>query len=450
MKPWEQYQKQEGPWTQYAEPVETTDGLMDQMKSRVSGFFDPETWKQAGQELANFPPFPTEDGRLPRQDGDVAFPEGFEETAKDIAVMAGPTTSAGKLRSMFQPKVADPVRQETLKSIGEVGYSVPRSTIKETPLTNIGERFGGKQAIEATAELKNQPITNRLAAKALGIAEDTPLTPEVLSGIRETAGKAYEVAKSVGVLKPDSNYMKALSNIETKFAGASKDFPELASNAAKQLASALRKPQMTAKGVVEQIKYLRDSAKSNLMPTAGPEAKLLGKAQRSAADALDDLLGSHVSRKLGKKAHKDYLEARKQIAKTYTVEKALNPATGNVVGREIAKQSKKVPLTGELKKIADFSKAYPLLSRERTSAPASGGLFEPLVYGISGGAAYGDPSGAAAAFIPMIGKPLARKLMTTVPKSRPPRNIMGNALAQRGVLGGGVLLDRENRNSFND
>jgi hypothetical protein len=53
-------------------------------------------------------------------------------------------------------------------------------------------------------------------------------------------------------------------------------------------------------------------------------------------------------------------EARTRIAKTYSVEAALNPTTGAVDARKLAGQlAKGKPLSGELKQAAEFAARFP-------------------------------------------------------------------------------------------
>ena len=53
-------------------------------------------------------------------------------------------------------------------------------------------------------------------------------------------------------------------------------------------------------------------------------------------------------------------KSRELIAKTYSVEKALNTTTGNVDAKNLAKQlDKGKPLSGELKQAAEFAARFP-------------------------------------------------------------------------------------------
>lgn len=415
-------------------------GYIGNRINAIKEMFSPSKW---ASELTSFPE--------PSAENTEQVIKAGQETALSVL----PTTPMSKVAraAILKPTAtaAETAKQATLKTASDLGLKIPRSNVNQSFLTNLGERFGGKQAIEATAQMKNQPQINKIAAKALGVADDAPITPEVLRAVREEAGKAYEAVKQVGTLTADKGYAQGLRNILRDFSGASKDFPELASQQVKKLVNGLSKKQISSEGAVEMIKSLREQAKSNLSQNANAGDKLLGKAQRKAAEVIEDLIERNIQPKLGKEVLESYRAARQTIAKTYTLEKALNPSTGNVVVSELTKQAKRgAPLSGELKQLADFGRAFPKLARESTGAPPSGGLFEPLVYGLTGGAATGGP-GAAAALIPILGKPLARQLMVTLPKtSAAPQNELVKALMEMAQRGGLSAVGRQDNQALAD
>ena len=450
MKPWEKFQQEQPsakPWEKFAPQVTSQPSLIDVAtgpatvgdwaRGRVEEakeVVSPEFWKGvAGDVTKPLPPITTENIAKLTNPSQAAVEGMSGAVLGTMPVTALPSAARSFL---FKPaaKATGAATKMALEGAGKAGYSVPRSNIKQNFLTNLGERFGGKQAIEAAAQAKNQPVTNKLAAKALGLSDDIPITVDVLKAIREEAGKAYEAVRNVGVLSADDTYRAGLKKIKTEFSGASKDFPELASKEVAKLSDALNKKVISSEGAIEMIKNLRDAARSSFGPTASAKDKLLGKAQRKAADALEDLIERNIEPKLGKNMLDAYRKARQTIAKTYTVEGAL--VGENVSAQKLARIAKKTPVSGELKQIAQFAESFPRLSRVEMGAPASGGLFEPLVYGMSGAAATGGP-GAAAAAIPIIGKPIARHLMTTIPKTSVARtpSSLESFLAQRGFLG---------------
>ena len=301
------------------------------------------------------------------------------------------------------------VRNATLEESGKAGYFVPRSTIKPGLVSNLGDRAGGKVAIQQTAEIKNQAITDRLAKAELKIPANIPMTDDLLRDMRLSEGKIYETIKNMGVFTTDKSYKTNLRGILKKYSGASDDFPELAKPDVQKLISALDKETITAKGAIEQVKNLRSSATESFRK--GEHGVAL--AQREAAEALDNLIERNIEPNLGKTILSQYRLARKNIAKIHDVEDALNESGGNVnaviLGRKLEKN---LPLSGNLKTIAKFSRANPLISRVPKGAPASGGFLEPMIFGAGGAAALASPAGIAAAAIPYLGKPIVRQLMT--------------------------------------
>jgi len=454
MKPWESYQPKTGPWSEYqATEVAPDQGYIDTVKGRLSSIVDPETWKQAGQDLANFPPLPRDDAGGYDVGKIMADPQ-MEGLAKDVAIMSPVTGLAKATRLLDKPaqSASDIAKQQTLKETGEAGYSLPKSNIKATWSTNLMERFGGKQAIEHTARMKNQPVTNAKAAKALGLSDNVPITPEILDGVRAEAGKAYEALKTGTMMKADKQYISDLDKISKKYSGASKDFPELANfgmadNSVAGYVKGLRKENISIDGALEQVKIMRYMGNKN-RKSLDPLVQILGKGQKKAADVLDDLIGRSVKGQAGEEAFKNYQAARKLIAKTYTVEDSLVGSSVNAA--KLAKDLKKrKPLSGGLKDIAKFGLNHPNVAKIPQGQAPSGGALEPLVYGVTGMAASGGP-GVAAAAIPILGKPIARHLSTKIPRKARERmspDILENALIQKSLIGSGVTYDRANRNN---
>ena len=446
MKPWEKFQQEQPsakPWEKFAPQVTSQPSLIDVAtgpatvgdwaRGRVEAakeVVSPEFWKGVASDVTKPLPPITPENIAKLTNPSQAAVEGMSGAVLGTMPVTALPSAARSFLFKPAPKATGAATKMALEGAGKAGYSVPRSNIKQNLLTNIGERAGGKQAIEAAAQAKNQPVTNKLAAKALGLSDDIPITVDVLKAIREEAGKAYEAVKNVGALSSDDTYRAGLRKIKTEFSGASKDFPELASKDVAKLADSLNKKVISSEGAVEMIKNLREAAQSSF----ARNDKLLGKAQRKAADILEDLIERNIEPKLGKQMLDAYRNARKTIAKTYTVEGAL--VGENVSAQKLARIAKKKPVSGELKQIAQFAESFPRLSRVDLGAPPSGGLLEPLLYGITGAATTGGP-GAAAAAIPIIGKPIARHLMTTIPKTSVVRtpSSLESFLAQRGFLG---------------
>jgi hypothetical protein len=120
---------------------------------------------------------------------------------------------------------------------------------------------------------------------------------------------------------------------------------------------ALKTGQMSASGAVAKIKELRNSADAAYR--AGD--KDLGKALKTGSAALEDAIETHLK---ATNAPADLLngfrDARQLIAKTYSVEKAMNTTTGNVDAVKLASQlAKGKPLSGGIKTAAEFGHQFP-------------------------------------------------------------------------------------------
>jgi hypothetical protein len=268
-----------------------------------------------------------------------------------------------------------------------------------TILNRALEGFSGKAATAQSAAIKNQSVTNDLARKSLGLAEDAPLTKETLAGVRSEVGQAYEAVRGAGTITTDAKYTSELLNISKKYQGASADFPELAKNEIGAVVDAVNKKQFSASSAIDAISILRD--KTSAAFSSGDKA--LGNAYREASAALEDAIDRNLQASGKADLLGSFRNARQTIAKTYSVEKALNESTGNVSAQKLAAQlGRGKPLSGELKTAAQFAQAYPKAAQEISSSMPG---VSPLDYGFSAGTAMatGNPLAlSAVAARPMI------------------------------------------------
>lgn len=266
----------------------------------------------------------------------------------------------------------EPLRQ-TLKESVEAGYVVPPNMVNPSAKNQILESFSGKQATSQMASVRNQEVSDKLVRQALGLADDAPLTKGALEKMRKSAGTAYD---DVAKLSP-----KAEMDLE-----------------------ALKQARNEAQGWFNA--YNRSASPADLAKA---------KDARDLAEVLELQLESHA-----KQAGKDELipalrEARKQIAKTYTVERALNDASGTVNAKVLGRiYEKGKPLSDGLETVGRFANAFPSVnqSMQQMGSPAAHNLraMASMLAGGSGLAAAG-PAGLAAAGIPFVAGPAARSLM---------------------------------------
>jgi Arc/MetJ family transcription regulator len=346
--------------------------------------------------------------------GNVALGGGIGAAAKyggDKLANAITGRSAAKAAQLTTQNAE---RDAAIAASRAAGYTIPPTSANPTLANRALEGFAGKISTAQGAAIKNQPITDSLVRKSLGLADDAPLTRETLTGVRKQAGAAYEAAKNLGKISADDTYLNALAAVAKESDEISKDFAGAVDDKVVKLVDTYLKDTFDSKSAVASLKYLRGKADTNLGPMASAEAKTLGRAQRAIADALEGQLERHAGT-LGDDATVQALrEARTLIAKSYSVEKALREGTGSVSANKLAQQlSKGKPLSGGLKTAATMGQNFPRAVQDVTSSMPG---LSPLDYGAAGGisAITGNP-----ALLGLIaGRPAVRAGILSAPYQR--------------------------------
>jgi hypothetical protein len=285
------------------------------------------------------------------------------------------------------------VRDTTLATARDEGYVVPPSAANQGGgvVTNRLESVAGKAALNQEASLKNQQITNKIARREAGIAEDSPLSEKTLADAREVIAEPYRQV------------------------------------------SALSKEASTA---LEKLKEVRADAKDywkHYDIGGDPKSKKAAVALDKRADALEATIDRVAIEKGNPQLLADLKEARKALAKNYDVERALNIGTGDidaaVIGRILDKRGE-TGMTGGLQTIGKFAQAFPSFSRQSAKVPTPGvsksEALAATAFGIGGHAAMG-PGGVALAALPLLSEP-ARALALSKTMQKPRQYKTGMAL----------------------
>jgi hypothetical protein len=291
----------------------------------------------------------------------------------------------------------------------QAGYVIPPTQARPTLLNRTLEGLSGKITTAQNASARNQGVTNRLAAEALGLPPDTKLTGDVLTTVRQQAGQAYDALGNAGVITPAQTYTQALDDIAKPFRTAAAGFPNGKPSPVIDLVESLRSPQFDSASAVAKIKELRTAA-DDAFRTGNTD---IGRASRSAAKALEDAIEDHLQRTGSTQALQAFKDARQLIAKTYTVEKALNSTTGAVDARKLGAQlTKGKPISGELKQAGDFANRFPKAAQPPEgmgSLPQT----SPLDWIPAGAAAMG--TGNPLMMLGVGARPLARSALLSSP-----------------------------------
>lgn len=286
------------------------------------------------------------------------------EDAQTGAVIGGALPVVGRFAENVKKSMRGPEQSQALADAitkaRDAGYVIPPTQAKGDLLNRTLEGAAGKITTSQNASAANQEITNRLASRAIGLPDDVKITPEILKSIRSQAGKAYEAIGGTGDIVPSKAYSDALDKIAEPFVKSANAFPNAKVSPVLEIVDSLRSPQFDSAAAVEKVKQLR-TASEDAFRTGNTD---IARASRSAANALEDAIEKHLQDIGQPELLNNFRAARQLIAKTHTVEKALNPETGTINAKKLsAELQKKKPLSGELKQIAEFGLAFPKASQ---------------------------------------------------------------------------------------
>lgn len=334
------------------------------------------------------------------------------------ATKGASTIGAGGEAKQALAKAQNVVKDTTLTEARQAGYVLPPSMAKPGVLNNLVEGLAGKVKTAQKASFKNQEVTNKLAKEALGIVPEAPLTADTLQAVRKQAGQAYEAIKNTGRITADKGYFDALDAIKKPYEQAAKDFPKAANKDVINVINAMKRREFDSASAVDQISNLREMA-DKAYRTGD---KSLGKATRSAASALESQIERHLSKEAlavrgegnikqttpGGKPDllAEFRHAREIIAKSYSVQAALNESTGNVSTRILANQLKKGrPLSGPLKTAAKTGREFPKATQDPATigSPTSVSLFDVGLGGLAAEAVHNP-----AMLLGVLGRPALR------------------------------------------
>jgi hypothetical protein len=313
---------------------------------------------------------------------------------------------------------------DTARRSMDAGYIIPPSMVNPSFRNRAIESLSGKFETAQMAATKNQDVTDDLVRKALNLPKDAPLSQEAMQAVRKQAGQVYQQIKDAGMVTADQAYLDAVDQIGKTVKSATASFPQLGKtnmhgqpvDEIGQLVSALKQPQFDAGGAVDTIAVLRDKADTAFR--AGDKA--LGRASKSAASALEDVLDRHLQQIGATDLLPAYRDARALIAKTYTAEKGLREGAGHVDARALARELQKgKPLSGELRTAAEFGNVFDKAAQPPHLIGSPGvSVLKPLLSGGMGAVAGGPVGMAAGVATNYVLPPVTRSLMFSQPFQR--------------------------------
>jgi len=327
-------------------------------------------------------------------------------------------------------KEANAVRDANVLAAQREGFVVTPGSLTPTGANVVKERIAGKTHLEQLASIKNQQMADKVARRAVGLPENSPLTPESMKDIRATEyAKGYEPVKNLGNIVADTVYLDDLANIQSKYTGPSKSFPEAVPDEVGKLISRYQVEKFDAADAVDVIKNLREQASGNFRK--GENA--LAKSQLDISTALEGQIARNLEASGDPKLAnllEQFKASRQRMAISHTIEDAIRVGSGSVdakkLGRDI--QNDKF-MTGDLKTVAEFANTFP-----RVNVP-------PSTIGTPGagtvlGRSFSGAIGAGTGLLTSGGNPYAAMLGAAAPElvSAGMREYMLSQMGQRKIL----------------
>lgn len=341
------------------------------------------------------------------------FGAGGQKLGQGIGSLAQ-SRIASALDDIAQRKAQRAVMDEALMAGRDIGLVAEPTMANPTLLNRTLEGMAGKISTAQRVAEKNQNVINAAARRELGLPENAPITTEALESIRDVAGQSYEAVKQVGQpIRADKQYLDELRSVAAANQRLAQDFPEMADQGLQEFVESLAKEQFSPENGIEAIKQLRFDANA-LFRSDDPAKQALARAKKKAAQAMEGLVERNLKQIGADDLYDGFVNGRQLIAKTYTVEEALNKGSGNIVASKLAKRlDKGKPLSGELKDVARFAASFPRATQEiRSSMPG----VSPLDYALGVGTAAGTQNPAMMATL--LARPAARELITSAPYQR--------------------------------
>ena len=338
--------------------------------------------------------------------------------AEDVGEMAGPgmvSKAAKTIGGAVLPMIAK--GSEAIPAAvraREAGYVLPPSMASESPsiASQAAQGMGGKAKVRQLASMKNQGITNDLAARSLDLPKGAELNEATFKKIREDAGKEYDrMVTAIPHVVADDEFREIVRGLGGANSATAKMFPSIVKNPKiDQMAkNILEQTSPTSTGVAnaapkeiptsvakEVVKALRFQANQNFKALGDPAKHALGSAQRETAEAIDDLIERNLA-KVGKEDLVDnYRKARQKIARAYDIEGVTNLATGDVSAKGLARLADMgKPLGDDLMTIADAARAFPHAMKTAAEVGGNENWSGLDFFGSAASVGHGNPAIAA-------------------------------------------------------
>lgn len=266
------------------------------------------------------------------------------------------------------------------------GYVFPPATTNPTARNRAVETIAGKVSTQQHASIENQPVTNSLGRRAMGLTDaDGPISDTEIAQAKTNAAPGYDALRAAGTITPPPDFSTRLSTALANNTGASRLASSLGNSGLKKTVDELRANKTFDAGdAMDAIAALRDKASEAYR--AGNSN--VGAAYRGVSKVIEDAIDTDLTKRGGAAADMldEYRASRQRFARIAEVEDARNPVTNNLVAAKLtAALAKGSPMNGELKTVAEAAGQAPKAFAEPNSSPVHHlGMYGPLIAAIGG------------------------------------------------------------------
>lgn len=309
--------------------------------------------------------------------------------ATAIATPGAMTAAAQKRQLALQAQQqANAVRDATIRQAQQAGFVATPGSITPSGQNVLLERLAGKTRLEQLASSRNQIVTDKLARRAVGVPENTPLTSEAMQAVRaQEFTKGYAPVNQIGPIKTDATFRAELTNLSNKFTGASKSFPTAVPDNINTELKKFRVSMFDSADALEASKALREQASVNFR--IGENA--LAKTQKAISRALEDQIERSLAAAGNPNAQAmldQFRASRQRMAISHSIEDAVREGSGSIDAKKFARdiQAGKY-LSGELKTIGEFANVAPKVNQPVGSmgTPGAGSVLGRTGTGVAAG-----------------------------------------------------------------
>jgi hypothetical protein len=271
-------------------------------------------------------------------------------TEGGLAVLTAPLAAVGGART---PKPVAPLttEQQAMANAVAQGIKVPPSQLTGGPIASSIEAILGKKAMGAQASIANKDAVVNQAKKVLGLTDAEDLTPDSFMNFRQEKGAAYQDLRNFDY-KADKQFLSNINDEVQRLRGLTTTSPEQISTL-----KAIAKTNLKGDDLVNNIVDLRDAGNSNIK-SMDSATKRLGKTQLMAAKELEDIADRVLSKSGNDTLVSNFRNARKDIARSYTLQDSFNEVTGAINAKTIGNKMAKGKIVPEEMKAAGAASQF--------------------------------------------------------------------------------------------